>query len=102
MVDEFRSKPLGLRRSSDKMRLLFLDPIFFVFAAANTSIAFNTMLDRQWACYKSSPYDGNNNEVAQSVCIRDGNLCGLQKTLTALLVIVLLLWMVTFAISVLR
>ncbi|KAL9057534.1 MAG: hypothetical protein Q9162_002266 [Coniocarpon cinnabarinum] len=53
--DEFSSKPLGLRRSSDKIRLLFLDPIFFVFGAANVSIAMNTLLDRQWACFENLP-----------------------------------------------
>ena len=100
--DEFTSKPLGLRSSSDKVRLLFLDPVLFVFAAANTSIAFNTRLDRQWACYKSAPGNQNNLQAAQTTCVHSKDLCGRQQTLTGLLIIILFLWMATFAISVLR
>ena len=100
--DEYFSKPLGLRRSRDKMRLLFLDLIFIVFSAANLSLAFSTLLDRQWACYQDSPYNSNNQQAAQSVCVNDADLCQRQQTLTGLLLIVLLTWLMTFAVSVLR
>lgn len=100
--DEFKSKPLGLRKSGDKIRLLFLDPVLFVFSAANLSIAFNTYLDRQWACYHNAPSNQNNQQAAQSVCVFNQDLCDRQKTLSGLLLIVLVFWMLTFAISVLR
>lgn len=101
--DEYTSKPLGLRRSRDKLRLLFLDMIFIVFSAATLGIAFNTVTDRQWACYSGSPGSSDNNQqAAQSTCVQDGELCRRQKALCGLLVIALFIWLQTFAISVLR
>lgn len=101
--DEYTSKPLGLRRSRDKVRLLFLDLIFIVFSAANTSLAFNTLTNHQWACYEDVPAVANlNSAVAQSVCVYSANLCARQRALCAMLVIALTAWFVTFAISVSR
>lgn len=100
--DEYFSKPLGLRRSRDKMRLLFLDLIFIVFSSANLSLAFRTLTDQQWACYQYTPVNQNNDKAAQSVCIQDGDLCRRQQTLAGLLLIVLVAWLATFAVSVLR
>lgn len=43
--DEFFSKPLGLRRSRSKLRLLVLDLVFIIFESSNLSLAFDA-LDR--------------------------------------------------------
>lgn len=100
--DEYFSKPLGLRRSRDKMRLLFLDLVFIVFSAANLSLAFNTLLDAQWACFKSPASNQLNLQAAQSVCVKDADLCRRQQTLAGVLLIVLVAWLMTFAVSCLR
>ena len=100
--DEYFSRPLGLRRSRDKVRLLFLDLVFIVLCAANLSIAFNTLLDKQWACYETAPVNQNNEQAAESVCVQNGDLCRRQRALSGLLLIELALWLSTFGISVLR
>ena len=100
--DEYFSKPLGLRRSRDKMRLLFLDLIFIVVGAATLSLAFNTLLNRQWACYQNSPQNQNNAAAAQSVCVKSEDLCRRQKALSGLLLVALFAWVLTFAVSISR
>ena len=103
-VDEYTSKPLGLRRSRDKVRLLFLDLFFIVFSSATLSLAMNTLHDFQWACY-TEPFtggDSNNTQVAESTCVYDPDLCRRQRTLCGVLVIALFAWVGTFAISILR
>lgn len=103
--DEYTSKPLGLRKTRDKLRLLFLDIIFIVFSAANLALAFDTLLNQRWACYRGHSAAGsppNLNAVAQSMCIYDTDLCKRQRTLCAVLLIALVMWLQTFAISVFR
>lgn len=103
--DEYTNKPLGLRRSRDKVRLLLLDLLFIVFSAANLSLAMNTLDDEQWACY-SNPLgvggDNDNSQVAESTCVKDNDLCHRQRALCGILVIALVAWVMTFAISILR
>ena len=103
--DESTSKPIGLRRSRDKIRLLFLDLLFIVFSAANVSLAFNTLYDGQWACASGGPDVASNNqntEVASTTCVMDADLCKRQRTLCGVLILALFAWTGTFAISVLR
>ena len=81
--DEYSSKPLGLRSAKAKMRLIFLDLFFIVFDSANLSLAFEALSDLP--------------ETAKC-----GTICKQQKTLASVLLIALIAWLMTFAISVLR
>jgi hypothetical protein len=93
--DEYTSKPLGLRSHYAKMRLIFLDLLFIVFDSANLSLAFQALTDPRWTCRDS--------EVSQpTFCRFDKDICVRQKTLTATLLIALIAWLFTFAISTLR
>jgi len=104
--DEYFSKPLGLRDTRAKMRLLFLDLLFIVFSAADLALAFNTLTDVQWACYAGDGASGGGNslsvDAAQSTCVYNGTLCARQKALCAMLTIALATWTLTFVISVSR
>ena len=82
--DEYTGKPLGLRSAKAKMRLIFLDMFFIVFDSANLSLAFQSVSDVEVSC-KSSERD-----------------CRQQRALASVLLIALIAWMMTFAISVLR
>lgn len=93
--DEYTSKPLGLRSHNAKMRLIFLDLLFIVFDSANLSLAFQALTDNRWACRDSGQEDPD-------VCPFDKAICQRQKALTATLLIVLVAWLCTFAISTLR
>lgn len=95
--DEYTSKPLGLRSHNAKMRLIFLDLAFIVFDSANLSLAFQALTDERWACR-----DTSDREVVLTTCPFSQNICVRQKALTATLLIALVAWLVTFAISTLR
>ena len=82
--DEYTGKPLGLRSAKAKMRLIFLDLFFIVFDSANLSLAFESVSDAELSC-KNSDHD-----------------CRQQRALASVLLIALIAWMMTFAISVLR
>ena len=82
--DEYTGKPLGLRSAKAKMRLIFLDMFFIVFDSANLSLAFQSVSDVEVSC--------KNN----------GRDCRQQRALASVLLIALIAWMMTFAISVLR
>lgn len=97
--DEYTSKPLGLRSHNAKMRLIFLDLLFIVFDSANLSIAFQALTDDRWACRDSSTPQNQSNLYA---CPYRNDICSRQKGLTATLLIALLAWLGTFAISTLR
>ncbi|PGH06317.1 hypothetical protein AJ79_06560 [Helicocarpus griseus UAMH5409] len=92
--DEYTGKPLGLRPAKAKMRLIFLDLIFIVFASANLSLAFESLSDVQGACTAG--------EVNRKFDPRNDIICDRQKALASVLLIVLIAWITTFAISVLR
>jgi len=94
--DEYTSKPLGLRSHYAKMRLIFLDLAFIVFDSANLSLAFQALTDERWACR-----DGTELNEATS-CPYTKSICVRQKALTATLLIALVAWLMTFAISTLR
>jgi len=100
--DEYFSKPLGLRRTRAKLRLIFLDLFFIVFSAADLSLAFNTMTDAQWSCYAGDTSNNNNVQAARSTCVFDRDLCNRQKALVSMLFVTEVAWLMTFAISVLR
>lgn len=94
--DEYTSKPLGLRSHYAKMRLIFLDLAFIVFDSANLSLAFQALTDSRWACKDGTDLNGAGGcPYVKSICTR-------QKALTATLLIALIAWLTTFAISTMR
>lgn len=95
--DEYTSKPLGLRSHNAKMRLIFLDLAFIVFDSANLSLAFQALTDERWACR-----DAEDQGVYTTVCPYTQDICVRQKALTATLLVALVAWLATFAISTLR
>ena len=96
--DEYTSKPLGLRSHYAKMRLIFLDLAFIVFDSANLSLAFQALTDSRWACKDGTDLsDGQN-----AGCPYVKSICTRQKALTATLLIALIAWLTTFAISTMR
>lgn len=92
--DEYSGKPLGLRPARAKMRLIFLDLFFIVFDSANLSLAFEAI--RSESCNADSR---NKNEFYTSLT---SQICSRQKGLASVLLIALIAWLLTFAISVLR
>ncbi|AGO11871.1 AaceriADR105Wp [[Ashbya] aceris (nom. inval.)] len=92
--DEFAGKPLGLRNPIGKMRLILLDLLFIIFSSANLSLAFNTLYDKTWVCtgLEESP-----NRIPKIDYI-----CRKQRALSAFLFLVVVMWVITFTISILR
>ncbi|KAI9672480.1 MAG: hypothetical protein M1817_003246 [Caeruleum heppii] len=87
--DEYTSKPLGLRSPRAKMLLVLFDLFFIVFNSANLSLAFETLADTEGNCQKGF---GTAND----------DLCRRQKALSAVLLIALMAWLLTFGVSVFR
>lgn len=92
--DEYSSKPLGLRSPSAKARLILLDLFFIVFDSANLSLAFVSLSEVTRAC--------TNAEINREIEPRIDVICVRQKALASVLLVALLGWLMTFAISVLR
>ena len=92
--DEYTSKPLGLRSPSAKARLILLDLFFIVFDSANLSLAFDSLSEVTGSCTEA--------EVNQEFVPRNNRICVRQKALASVLLVALLAWLMTFAISVLR
>lgn len=82
--DEFFSRPIGLRRSRSKLRLLSLDLIFIIFDSANLSLAFGAGTNR----------DSDFRQPDQK--------CREQWGLSSVLLIALLAWVSTFSLSLFR
>lgn len=96
--DEYLGKPLGLRNPLGKMKLIMLDMLFIICSLANLSLSFNLLTDNQWVCLEDS-------ELMESVGIFNPKvllLCRRQRALTAFILLVLVLWVVTFTISIIR
>lgn len=92
--DEYSSKPLGLRSPSAKARLILLDLFFIVFDSANLSLAFASLSEVTGSCTESN--------VNFKLDPRNDGVCDRQKALASVLLIALLAWLMTFALSVLR
>ncbi|KAK2744172.1 hypothetical protein FQN57_004432 [Myotisia sp. PD_48] len=92
--DEYMGKPLGLRPAGAKIGLIFLDLLFIVFASANLSLAFESLSDISGSCTTS--------EINQIVDPRNDMICERQMALASVLLIVLIAWVMTFTISLLR
>ncbi|KAJ8101229.1 hypothetical protein POJ06DRAFT_195751 [Lipomyces tetrasporus] len=95
--DEYSGKPLGLRNAKDKIKLIMLDLLFIIFSSANLALSFNTLYDSQWLCQSPS---------APGVCFvitpYDFPICSRQRGLASFLFLVLLMWVMTFTISIFR
>ena len=91
--DEYFSKPLGLRPASAKVRLVLLDLVFIVFQSANLSLAFNSLTIDEGPCLAGG---------ADSSLFRFDHLCHRAGALSAMLLISLIAWLLTFSISILR
>ncbi|KAK9448783.1 uncharacterized protein V1518DRAFT_418210 [Limtongia smithiae] len=94
--DEYSGRPLGLRDARAKITLIMCDLLFIIFSSANLSLTFNTLYDAQFVC-QSSDVSGTANSSAF-----DSRICRRQKGLAAFLFLVLLMWVMTFTISILR
>lgn len=90
--DEFKSKPLGIRNPVEKMRLILLDLLFIIFSSANLSLSFNTLFDSRWVCVIDT----------LSNVPKVGAICRYQKALCSFLFVVLVMWVFTFTISIMR
>ncbi|TKA78920.1 hypothetical protein B0A55_03924 [Friedmanniomyces simplex] len=105
--DEYMSKPLGLRSVPAKVLLLLCDLYFVVFAASNLSLAFDALFDHRWACYNETfaIIGDNGHQLTYNVpatCPNNPHICHKQQSLSAILLISLLAWLMTFSISVMR
>lgn len=91
--DEYFSKPLGLRPARAKVRLVLLDLFFVVFQSANLSLSFESLTVDEGAC-QSGP-DARTSSRFDHVCHR-------AQALSAVLLVSLTAWLMTFSVSVLR
>ncbi|KEF57835.1 uncharacterized protein A1O9_05755 [Exophiala aquamarina CBS 119918] len=91
--DEYFSKPLGLRPARAKVRLVLLDLFFVVFQSANLSLSFESLTVDEGAC-QSGP-DPRTASKFDQVCHR-------AQALSAVLLVSLTAWLMTFSVSVLR
>ncbi|KAJ9608250.1 hypothetical protein H2200_007238 [Cladophialophora chaetospira] len=91
--DEYFSKPLGLRRARAKVRLVLLDLFFIVFQSANLALSFESLTVDEGAC---------KNGTAPTTVGRFDKICDRAETLSSVLLISLVAWLLTFSVSVLR
>jgi hypothetical protein len=87
--DEYTGKPLGLRSPKAKIRLVLLDLFFIIFESANLALAFAALTDDNGSC------QSGNNGYNYIICNRVKALCGI-------LMIALIAWSMTFAVSIFR
>ncbi|RKP31193.1 hypothetical protein METBISCDRAFT_14618 [Metschnikowia bicuspidata] len=92
--DEYSGKPLGLRDPLGKLKLIMLDVLFIIFCSADLSLAYSSLFDTGWVC-RAQPGPGANR-------ITVGFLCRQQRALVFFLLMVVFLWLLTFAISIIR
>ena len=94
--DEYTSKPLGLRRPAAKIRLIFFDLYFIIFDSANLTLAFLALSDDRGSClsYANAP-----DPVS---CGSNRDICARKKGLSAVLLVALVAWVLTFSVSVFR
>ncbi|KAK9465104.1 hypothetical protein V1512DRAFT_75303 [Lipomyces arxii] len=92
--DEYSGKPLGLRQAKDKVKLVMLDLLFIIFSSANLALTFNTLFDDSWVCQDS--------EAGHASLPFDGPICRRQRSLASFLFLILLMWVMTFSVSIFR
>lgn len=94
--DEYSGKPLGLRDPLGKLKLIMLDVLFIIFCSANLSLAFNSLFDPEWVCMALD------NPPLRIRNLTVGFLCRRQRALVSFLMMVVFLWLITFAIAIIR
>jgi hypothetical protein len=87
--DEYTGKPLGLRSPKAKIRLVLLDLLFIIFESANIALAFAALADTDGSCKV-----GENG--SKSI------ICDRVKALCAILMVAIIAWSGTFAVSIFR
>ena len=87
MYDEYTGKPLGLRSAKAKLRLILLDLFFIIFQSANLSLSFDSLIHF---------FDDDYADV------RGRQDYEKQRGLSAVLLIALVAWLSTFAVSIFR
>ncbi|CAR27124.1 ZYRO0C09460p [Zygosaccharomyces rouxii] len=95
--DEFTGKPLGLRDPLGKLRLILLDLLFIIFSSANLALAFNTLFDKRWVCRHDG---GPTARAGEDLTI--SYICRKQRALSSFLFVMVVLWVITFTISLVR
>ncbi|GAV53113.1 hypothetical protein ZYGR_0AI03950 [Zygosaccharomyces rouxii] len=95
--DEFTGRPLGLRDPLSKLRLILLDLLFIIFSSANLALAFNTLFDKRWVCRRGG---GPTAKDGEDVTI--SYICRKQRALSSFLFVMVVLWVITFTISLVR
>lgn len=88
--DEYTGKPLGLRSPKAKIRLVLLDLFFIIFESANISLAFLALTDEDGTCQAG---DSTPDNLV---------ICGRVRALAGILMVALIAWNATFAISIFR
>ena len=91
--DEYFSKPLGLRPTRAKVRLVLLDLFFVVFQSANLSLSFESLTVDEGACRVGE---------TPRTSARFDHVCHRAEALSAVLLASLTAWLMTFCVSVLR
>lgn len=87
--DEYTGKPLGLRSPKAKIRLVLLDLFFIIFESANLAISFAALTDNDGSCGTGS--------IGYSF-----DICSRTKALSGILMLALISWGLTFAVSIFR
>lgn len=101
--DKLTARRLGLRSVATKTLLLLCDLYFIVFSASNLSLAMSVLLDRSWACYDAQ-FQQIGNEMVRlgQTCPNNDEICYRQRSLTGVLLVSLIAWLLCFSTSVLR
>lgn len=80
-----------------------MDVYFIIASASNLSLAFEALYDHRWACF-SDLYQIGNGTVPElpGICPNNPEICYKQRTLSSVLFLSLMAWLITFSISVMR
>ena len=88
---------MGLRDPLGKLRLILLDLLFIIFSSANLALAFNTLFDKRWVCRHDG---GPTARAGEDLTI--SYICRKQRALSSFLFVMVVLWVITFTISLVR
>jgi len=90
--DEYKAKPIGLRSTNAKLRIILLDLGFIVFESVNVGLVFMAVGGPDQGCDK----------LANDGSSYFANVCGRTQALAGVLVVALFAWLSAFIISILR
>ena len=95
--DEYKGLPLGLRSGKAKVLVLLCDLFFIVFSSANVTLAFESIVRPD-----SSSQNNGTSSTQKCESPNDINIKWKQDLLASTLLVALIAWLMTFAVSVLR